>query len=120
LTADWLPESHDSAIVRSQNTESVVEFPSGHVVYSSRGWITNLRVSPRGDRVAFLDHPVRDDDGGYLRVVDKKGSTSLWTPFWSSASGLAWSQPGNEVWFTASKEAETGRSMLRPAQASCG
>ncbi|MFL6466001.1 MAG: winged helix-turn-helix domain-containing protein [Bryobacteraceae bacterium] len=104
LTADWLPESHDAAIVRSQNTESVVEFPSGHVVYSSRGWITNLRVSPRGDRVAFLDHPVRDDDGGYLRVVDKKGSTSLWTPFWSSASGLAWSQPGNEVWFTASKE----------------
>jgi hypothetical protein len=31
-TADWLPESHDAAIVRLQNAESVVEFPSGHGV----------------------------------------------------------------------------------------
>jgi len=101
---DWLPQSHDAAIVRSQSAESVVEFPSGHVVYNSRGWITNLRVSPRGDQVAFLEHPVHDDDGGYVRVVDKKGNTNVWTPFWSSAAGLAWSQSGNEVWFTASKE----------------
>ncbi|MBV9033894.1 MAG: winged helix-turn-helix domain-containing protein [Acidobacteriaceae bacterium] len=102
--ADWLPQSHDAAIVRLQSAESVVEFPSGHVVYSSRGWITNLRVSPHSDQVAFLEHPVHDDDGGYVRVVDKKGNTNVWTPLWSSAAGLAWSQSGNEVWFTASKE----------------
>src|SRR3982751_2219837 len=68
----WLPESHDAAIVRSPNAEFLVEFPSGHIVYCSRGWISDLRVSPRGDQVAFFEHPVRDDDGGYLRVVDKK------------------------------------------------
>lgn len=102
--AGWSPEPQSSALVRSQGAESVIEFPAGSAVYTTKGWVTNLRVSPYGNQAAFLEHPVRDDDGGYLRVVDRQGRTSVWTPFWSSAAGLAWSPDGNEVWFTASTE----------------
>ena len=72
-------------------------------MYDSGGWITNLRVSPDGNQAAFLEHPIRDDDGGYVRVVDRKGVLRNLTPYWSSVLGLAWSPSGNEVWFTASK-----------------
>jgi dipeptidyl aminopeptidase/acylaminoacyl peptidase len=74
------------------------------VVYSSHGWIDCLRVSSGGDQVAFLEHSVRDDDAGHVRLVDKNGNTRVLTDDWSSAEGLAWSPSGQEVWFTASKK----------------
>jgi eukaryotic-like serine/threonine-protein kinase len=102
--ADWSPDERELATVQEHGTESLIEFPLGHIVYSSPGWINCLRVSPRGDRVAFLDHPVRDDDAGYVRVVDRKGVTRVLTEQWDSAEGLAWSPSADEVWFTASKD----------------
>jgi eukaryotic-like serine/threonine-protein kinase len=105
--ADWLPDGRELAAVRENGAETLVEFPLGHVVYSSRSRIDCLRVSPRGDQIAFLEHPVRDDDGGYVRMVDRQGRTRVLSKAglsktWSSADGLAWSPSGNEVWFTAS------------------
>ncbi|MGI9073960.1 MAG: winged helix-turn-helix domain-containing protein [Bryobacteraceae bacterium] len=102
--ADWAPNGRELAIVRETEPDSVLEFPVGNVVYSSHGCIDGLRVSPDGDQVAFLEHPVRDDDAGHVRLVDKKGNTRVLTEDWSSAEGLAWSPSGNEVWFTASKK----------------
>ncbi|MGI8958275.1 MAG: winged helix-turn-helix domain-containing protein [Bryobacteraceae bacterium] len=102
--ADWAPNGRDLAIVRAVAPDSVVEFPVGNVVYSSHGWIGCLRVSPGGDQVAFIEHPVRDDDAGHVRIVDTKGNTRVLTDEWNSAEGLAWSPSGKEVWFTASKQ----------------
>ncbi len=101
--ADWTPDGRDLALVREHGPDSTVEFPAGHAVYTSQGWIDCLRVSPRGDRVAFLEHPVRDDTAGYVRIVDRSGRTEALTQQLSSAEGLAWSPSGNEIWFTASK-----------------
>jgi hypothetical protein len=67
-------------------------------------------VSPCGTKIAFLEHPVRDDDGGYIRIVDRQGQTQVLPGTWSSADGLAWSPSGNEVWLTAGK-AEAARSL---------
>jgi eukaryotic-like serine/threonine-protein kinase len=108
--ADWAPNGRELAIVRESGPDSVVEFPVGNVVYSSHGCIDGLRVSPSGDQVAFLEHPVRDDDAGHVRLVDKKGNTRVLTDEWSSAEGLAWSPSGKEVWFTASKKG-AGRAL---------
>jgi WD40 repeat protein len=103
-TADWAPNGSELAIVREAGPDSVVEFPVGSVVYSSHGCVDGLRVSPEGNQVAFLEHPVRDDDAGHVRLVDKKGNTRVLTEHWSSAEGLAWSPSSNEIWFTASKK----------------
>jgi DNA-binding winged helix-turn-helix (wHTH) protein len=102
-SADWTHNGRELAIVREVGPDSVVEFPVGNVVYSSHGWIDCLRVAFRGDQVAFLEHPVRDDDAGHVRLVDRKGNTRVLTDDWSSVEGLAWSPSGKEVWFTASR-----------------
>lgn len=101
--ADWLPDGRAMAWVRTSATECSVEFPAGHQVYRYPGWITDLRVSPDGKRVAFVEHPFRDDDRGHVRIVDTSGRTWLLTSDWSSISGLAWSRFAHEIWFTASK-----------------
>lgn len=105
--ADWLPDGSGVALVRRREAESLLEFPATHVVYTSRGWIDSVRVSPAGDRVAFFEHTVRDDDGGYLRIVDKQGHVTTLTHKWSSAAGLAWAPSGKEIWFSASQSGST-------------
>ena len=79
-----------------------VEYPIGKVLYQTAGWINDLRVSPRGDRVAYIDHQFRRDDAGSVAVVDREGHVEVLAPGWLSVIGLAWF--GDEVWFTASKE----------------
>ena len=71
--ADWSPDGADLAVVRFEDGQDRLEFPVGEVLYSTAGWIGHPRVSPRGDLVAFFDHPVFTDDGGSLSVVDRKG-----------------------------------------------
>ena len=34
-----------------------IEYPIGHVLYQSKGWISHLRFSPQADKIAFMDHP---------------------------------------------------------------
>src|SRR6185312_4412664 len=75
--------------------------PIGKVLYQTTGWISNLRFSPKGDRLAFIDHNLLGDDGGKVSVVDLNGRKSDLTDRWSSAVGLAWSPSGDEIWFTA-------------------
>jgi DNA-binding winged helix-turn-helix (wHTH) protein/Tol biopolymer transport system component len=106
--ADWSPEGKRLALVREVGIESVLEFPEGKAIYRSQGWIDGLRVSPNGHEIAFLEHPVRDDDAGHVRVVNAAGKSVLVTKDWGSAAGLAWSASGNEVWFTASDQAASG------------
>jgi DNA-binding winged helix-turn-helix (wHTH) protein/Tol biopolymer transport system component len=103
--ADWSPEGKRLALVREVGSESLVEYPKGKMIFRSQGWIDSVRVSPSGREIAFLEHPVRDDDGGHVRVINAAGNSVLVTKDWGSAAGLAWSASGDEVWFTASNEA---------------
>ena len=52
---------------------SQLEYPIGKVLYQTAGWISHPRISPRGDLVAFMEHPQRRDDGGTVAVVDRAG-----------------------------------------------
>ena len=107
--ADWAPNGQDLAAVRRVDARSRLEYPIGKTIYETRGWISSPRISRGGDRVAFIDHPVTGDDGGFVAVVDRAGKkTDLTRPF-GSAQGLAWSPDGSELWFTA---AEIGNRSL--------
>ncbi len=99
--ADWTPDGTALAVVHVVDGKRRVEYPVGKVLYETAGWISDLRFSPRGDRLAFLDHPLLGDDGGTVSVVDLKGKKSDLTERWASTIGLAWSPSGDEVWFTA-------------------
>ena len=58
------------------NGLSRVEYPIGKVLYQTSGWISDLRFSPKGDHLAFIDHNLLGDDGGVVGVVDLNGKKS--------------------------------------------
>ncbi len=99
--ADWGPDGKSLAVFRIDNRESVVEYPLGNVLYRTASAISDLRVSPKGDSVAFLEHPIRADDAGLVKLVGSGGIARDLSPNWASAGGLAWSPSGNEIWFAA-------------------
>jgi Tol biopolymer transport system component len=81
-----------------------LEYPIGKILHeTSGGWISYPRVSPKGDFVAFVDHPNQGDDSGSVAVVDLSGKEKKLTRDWYGTGGLAWSPDGEEVWFTASE-----------------
>lgn len=101
--ADWAPDGKTLAIVRDMGGKQRLEFPIGRVLYETTGWISHPRVSPKGDRVAFLDHPTDDDDQGAVVAVDLTGQRKVLSTGWESEEGLAWSPNGAEVWFSATE-----------------
>jgi eukaryotic-like serine/threonine-protein kinase len=101
--ADWSPDGNNLAVVRDAAGRNRLEYPVGKVLYETGGWISHPRVSPTGDRVAFLDHPLAGDDGGSVAVVDLSGNKKTLSGDWITEQGLAWSVDGSEVWFTGSR-----------------
>jgi Tol biopolymer transport system component len=99
--ADWSPDGNSLAIVRDVGGRKRLEFPPEKILYTGEGWIGHCRVSPKGDLVAFLNHPQHRDDGGSVAVVDLAGKKKTLSDGWASIQGLAWSPTGDEVWFTA-------------------
>jgi DNA-binding winged helix-turn-helix (wHTH) protein/Tol biopolymer transport system component len=99
--ADWTPDGNGLAIVRCSGGRYRIEFPIGKVLYETNGWISDIRFSKSGDKIAFADHQVFPDDGGAVAVVDLKGHKTVLSTGWNSIEGLAWSADGNEVWFAA-------------------
>jgi Tol biopolymer transport system component len=99
--ADWAPDGQGLAIVRDSGGKQRLEFPAGRVLYETAAWVSHPRVSPKGDEVAFVDHPVSGDDTGSISLVDRSGKKKTITGSFASVMGVAWSPAGNEVWFTA-------------------
>ena len=98
VDADWTPDGA-LAVVKRRENGTELEFPAGTKAYEA-GAIWWMRVSPKGDRVAFFVAPtpwpeVRGDlvvvDRSLKRTTLAKGYTAL---------GLAWAPAGDEVWFT--------------------
>ena len=96
--ADWTPDGKSLALVRRVGDSRRLEFPVGKVLYQTAGWISHPRVSPDGNLVAFIDHPLRGDNVGRVMVVDSSGKNRLTGP--PAGTGLAWSPRGDEIWFT--------------------
>src|SRR5215472_9862212 len=101
--ADWSPDGNSQAVVRDIGGRNRLEFPIGKPLYQTGGWIGHPRVSPKGDYIAFADHPLQGDDSGSLAVVDMAGNKRLLSAQWFTIQGLAWAPNGKEIWFTASK-----------------
>jgi Tol biopolymer transport system component len=98
--ADWDAQGN-LTVVGYVDGHSRLEYPIGKVLYQSRGWISNIRFSPQGDRIAFMDHPALWDNRGAVCVVDLAGHMHALTQEWESEQGVAWHPNGKEIWFTA-------------------
>ena len=105
--ADWSPDGTTLAVVHSVGNRFRLEYPIGRVLYESPGWISHMRISPRGDLIAFLEHPVYPDDRGSVMIVDVRGHARVLKAGLVTEQGLAWYPGGREVMISA---ATTGSS----------
>jgi eukaryotic-like serine/threonine-protein kinase len=101
MAADWDSAGKQIAVVRMEGDRCHLEFPIGRMLYESKGFISNIRISPNQHFVAFLDHPHWGDDLGSVVIVDVSAKVRMRSPIWETVDGLAWSSKGDEVWFTA-------------------
>jgi eukaryotic-like serine/threonine-protein kinase len=103
--ADWSPDGASLAISRTVGGRNRIEYPVGTVLHESDGRPPlSLRVSPKGDLLAFFDY---DDAVGdfAVAVLDTHGRKRILSRGWRLEGGLAWSPKGDEIWFSG---AETG------------
>ena len=101
--ADWTPDGSELAVVRRIDGLERLEFPVGKVLYQTSGFISDIRFSPSGDRIAFADHQVYADDAGAVATVDLDGRRTVLSEGWISVHGLAWTSDGSEIWFGGTK-----------------
>jgi Tol biopolymer transport system component len=102
--ADWAPDGQSLAVVRSVSGRQRLEYPAGTVLYETSGWISYPRVSPDGQKVAYLDHAFLGDDRGSVAIVamaDRSGKKTTLSEEFPASHGLAWSPGGGEIWFSA-------------------
>jgi Tol biopolymer transport system component len=102
--ADWSPDGSELAIIRDAEGACRLEYPVGHVLYSTRGYVSHARVSPDGKHVAFFNHQLDGDDRGSLDFVDLKGKRTTLFTTGGSEEGVAWRPDSSEIWFTAATQ----------------
>jgi Tol biopolymer transport system component len=99
--ADWSPDGKSLAVLRRKQGKRLLEFPIGRTLYEPAGEPYSIRVSPKGELVAFIEGT--PDGGASIALVDSARRKRTLSTGWFRAQGLAWSRKGDEVWFTASK-----------------
>ncbi|PYQ60188.1 MAG: hypothetical protein DMF58_09070, partial [Acidobacteria bacterium] len=99
LQADWAPDGNNLAIIREIPGKFRIEYPVSTVLYESPHAMRDLRISPDGGRIAFLEQYGGQSD---VVVLDRKTRTpSPIARGWAhGANGLAWSAEGKEIWIT--------------------
>jgi Tol biopolymer transport system component len=104
VDADWGPNDQ-VAVARYVEGHFRIEYPIGHVLYGpTTDWLTNVRVSPQGDSVAFAEHPTFGDSAGNVVMVDSSGRKRTLSPRQSSIVAVSWTPSGKELWFTSAQE----------------
>src|ERR1019366_1766039 len=83
--AGWSPDGSQLAIIREVGGKDRLEYPIGHVLREVSGYMTDVRFSPKGDRIAYFEHPRKWDDRGSVNMVDLAGkNTVLSDGYWSA------------------------------------
>jgi len=99
--ADWAPDGERFAVIHDVGGKDRLEFPVGRVLYESAGYLSDVRVSPEGDLIAFMEHPKKFDDRGSVIVVDLSGKVRVVSGGYWGLEGLAWATDGRSVLFSA-------------------
>jgi DNA-binding winged helix-turn-helix (wHTH) protein/Tol biopolymer transport system component len=100
--ADWSPDGSKLAVTHYVGGRCDLEFPIGKVLYETTGgaWLSRPRVSPGGDQIAFLEHPIGGDDSGFLAVIDTLGRKKTVSRAFGGIQGMAWDPGGEAIWLS--------------------
>ena len=95
--ADWSPDGRELAVLRREGDRARLEYPIGTVLHETTGWLNNLRFSPDGRQAAFIQHPERGDNAGWLMFLDLGKRTLVQGPRVPGTSAFTWSPRGDVV-----------------------
>ena len=107
--ADWSPDGTQLAVVHRVGAADKLEFPIGTVLYETPGYLSDIRVAPDGRHIAFLEHPEKGDNRGFVAMLEIGGKHVALTDAYSSIGGLVWKPGGEGIVFSASKAGEIGQ-----------
>jgi len=105
--ADWSPDGTQLAIIREAQGKDRLEYPIGTVLYEVPGYLSDVRVSPDGKHVAFMEHPWRGDDRGGVSIIDLAGHRRVLADGFGAEEGLVWAPGGQELFISAWTEGES-------------
>src|ERR1043165_9575112 len=97
-----------------------LEFPVGRELYKSQGYISDIRVSPDGQRVLFMDHPSANDDRGSVRIAEKSGPVTTVSADLATQVGTAWTPDGRRVLYSGSESGQLFNIWIADAPAPNG
>ncbi len=105
MEASWTPDGKGLLVVRDVEGKCRLELGPGNVLYETVGWISDAKLSPAGDIVAFLEHPMRGADNGRVAMMPAggRGPAKTLSPEFASVQGLAWHPRLGEIWYTGAQ-----------------
>ena len=106
IDADWSPDGDGLAVVRFVSGKNRLEYPIGKTLYETTAWLYRPRISPDGTWVAFQEQR--------QILVSKAGGTPRLVHPENSASEIAWSADGKEIWFNRISEGATEIRAVTP------
>jgi tRNA A-37 threonylcarbamoyl transferase component Bud32 len=118
--ADWSPDGRAMAIIRTAGAVDRLEYPVGIVRRQAPGYLSDVRVSPRGDLIGFLEHPASEDDRGEAVLIDTTGREVARSPTYWAVEGLAWQPDGRSILFSGAAEAGSWMTMTVQAMTRSG
>jgi eukaryotic-like serine/threonine-protein kinase len=102
--ADWLPDGKSLAAIRKVGVGYQLEAPLGTVIHKTNGWMSNIRCSPDGKQIAFLDHRAPGSNAGCVCVIRPGERFRRLSEERPTISNLVWRPDGEEIWFAAQGE----------------
>jgi eukaryotic-like serine/threonine-protein kinase len=104
LSADWTADGGEMAVLTADfvRQRSRLQFPLNTERVELPYWLSDARVSPDGNDVAFIAHVANGDDGE-LRILGRSGDARTISKGWLSIQGLAWAPGGREIWVTGTR-----------------
>jgi Tol biopolymer transport system component len=103
LQADWSPDGQ-LAIIRAARNRYRLEYPIGTVKYETQHYIRDLRVSPDGKSIAFIEPHGGAND--LVVVRDGPNPDPIARGWANGATGLSWSPDGSELWITGTDSSD--------------
>jgi hypothetical protein len=100
--ADWSPDGAQLAVIREVDGQDRIEYPIGTVLCRTSGYFSDLKFSPKGDGIAYFEHPIHWDDRGTVNHVDLRGHARILAEGYESEEGLAWGPDGKEIFYSGS------------------
>src|SRR5262249_48582034 len=107
VDVDWHPNGQSLAVIHVAQGEAQIEYPIGKRLYGAPGKLQSIAFSPKGDRLAFIEHPVLSEEGGDLKLIDLNGKVTALSTGWKTIRGMRWTPTGDAIWFTGSQQGKT-------------